>query len=464
MTNWLPNLENRHNARYLAIADALEKDVSEGRLPPGSRLPTHRDLAWRLGVTVGTVSRAYAEAERRGLVSGEVGRGTYVRDRNLPQEFFGPHDDLSPQVIDLSMSVAAEGLNDAALAKALADMAADPAVGRLATYRSAEGLAHHRAAGAVWVGRRGLDVDPRRVALTCGGNHGILVALAAATQPGDKVLVEPLSYPMIQPIAQLMGRRLEAVATDDEGLRPDALEAACRSGEARALYCIPTMHNPTTAVMPEARRAVLAEVAEAHRLSVIEDEIYAHLLPDAPPPLVSRLPELGYYLASLSKTLGAAGLRVGYLVGPRDTREAVFGAIRASVMMASPVTAEIATRWIESGTADRLLDEMRREMTARRRLAFDILRPWNPICPEGGLHIWLPLPEERSADEVAGEARQRGVIVAPGAVFARDGRSAPNALRLSLGKPRDRAQLESALTILARVLSEEHRGLMQAIV
>lgn len=464
MTNWQPDLEKRHNARYLAIADALEEDVSAGRLPPGARLPTHRDLAWRLGVTVGTVSRAYAEAERRGLVSGEVGRGTYVRDRGAPQAFFGPRDDTSAEVIDLTMSVAPEGLNDAVLAKTLAEMAADPATGRLTAYRGAEGLARHRAAGAAWIARRGLEVEPDRVAITAGGNHGILVAIAAATQPGDKVLVEPLSYPMIQPIAQMMGRRLEAVAADDAGLRPDALAAASRNGEARALYCIPTMHNPTTAIMPEARRAELAEVARAHRLSVIEDEIYAHLVPNPPAPLVSRLPELGYYLVSLSKTLGAAGLRIGYLVGPRETREAVLGAIRASLMMASPLTAEIAARWIEDGTADRLLAQMRGEMATRRRLALEILGRWNPACPEGGLHVWLPLPGERDAEDFVGEARQRGVIVAPAPVFACGSRSPLNGVRISLGKPRERAQLETALKILARVLSEEHRALMQAIV
>jgi len=464
MTNWLPELENRHNARYLAIADALEEDIAAGRLPPGSRLPTHRDLAWRLSVTVGTISRAYAEAERRELVSGEVGRGTYVRNHSKAQVFFGPRDDTPGQVIDLTMSVAPEGLNDAALAKTLAEMAADPATARLTAYRGAEGLPRHRAAGAAWIARRGLEVEPDRVAVTAGGNHGILVALAAATQPGDKLLVEPLSYPMIQPIAQMMGRRLEAVAADNKGLRPDALAAACRSGEARALYCIPTMHNPTTAIMPEGRRAELAAVAKAHRLSVIEDEIYAHLVPSPPAPLVSRLPELGYYLVSLSKTLGAAGLRVGYLAGPRETREAVLGAIRASMMMASPLTAEIATRWIEDGTADRLLAQMREEMAARRRLALAILGRWNPACPEGALHVWLPLPRERDAEDFVGEARQRGVIVAPAPVFACGRRTACNGFRISLGKPRERAELETALKTLARVLSEEHRALMQAIV
>lgn len=464
MTNWLPDLETRHSARYLAIADALEEDVAAGRLAPGTRLPTHRDLAWRLGVTVGTVSRAYAEAERRGLVSGEVGRGTYVRDRDARQPFFGPREDAPGSLIDLSMSVAPAGLNDAFLAKTLAEMARDPAVGELAAYRSAEGLPRHRAAGAAWIARRGLEVDPDLVAVTSGGNHGILVALAATTQPGEKLLVEPLSYPIIQPIAQMMGRRLEAVAADADGLCPDALDAACRSGEARALYCSPTMHNPTNAIMPEARRAALAEVANAHRLSVIEDEIYAHMVPDAPRPLVSRMPANGYYLVSVSKPLGAAGLRVGYLVGPRETREAVLGAIRASVMMASPLTAEVVTHWIEDGTADRLLAQMRREIAARRRLALDILGRWQPICPEGALHVWLPLPSERNAEEVAGEAQRRGVIVVPGAVFARDSGTPPNCIRIGLGKPRERAQLETALNILAQVLAEERRSLMQAIV
>src|SRR5690349_24750716 len=79
MTIWLPDLNGASGPRYAAIAEALATDIRAGRLPPGARLPTHRDLAWRLGVTVGTVSRAYAEAERRGLIGGEIGRGTFVK-------------------------------------------------------------------------------------------------------------------------------------------------------------------------------------------------------------------------------------------------------------------------------------------------------------------------------------------------------------------------------------------------
>ena len=96
MTIWLPQLEKRLGPRYLAIADALQEDVARGNLQPGARLPTHRELAYRLGVTVGSISRAYLEAERRGLVSGEVGRGTFVRKRNAAGGFAIPFAGSDP--------------------------------------------------------------------------------------------------------------------------------------------------------------------------------------------------------------------------------------------------------------------------------------------------------------------------------------------------------------------------------
>src|SRR5688572_27668148 len=108
MTNWLPDLGKFSGPRYRAIADALAADITANRLPPGSRLPTHRDLAYHLKVTVGTVTRAYAEAERRGLIGGEVGRGTYVKGGSPPSALDAwpehqPAPAGMPAVVNLSL-------------------------------------------------------------------------------------------------------------------------------------------------------------------------------------------------------------------------------------------------------------------------------------------------------------------------------------------------------------------------
>ena len=277
---------------------------------------------------MGTVSRAYAEAERRGLVSGEVGRGTFVRGPQAPESYF-VHDERAPGTIDLGLALPPPGSCDRYFGPALKALAEDPRAAALLTYQPGAGRAEHRAAGAEWLARRGFQVPPERIIVTNGGNHGIAVALAATTRPGDRLLIERLSYAVIQPIARMLGLRLEGLAADEKGILPEAVEAACRAGDARALYCIPTLQNPTTSIMPEERRRAIAEAADRHDLAVLEDDTFAHLVDQIPPALTSFLPERGYYITSLSKTL-APGLRVGYVAGPARAIENLTGAVRAT--------------------------------------------------------------------------------------------------------------------------------------
>ena len=452
MTNWQPDLEGHSGPRYAAIADALAADLANGRFEPGDRLPTHRDLAWRLGVTVGTVSRAYAEAERRGLVSGEVGRGTFVRGSQAPESYF-VHDERDPATIDLGLALPPPGSCDRYLGPALKALAEDPRVAALLTYQPGAGRTEHRAAGAEWLARRGFQVPAERVILTNGGNHGIAVALAATTRPGDRLLIERLSYAVIQPIARMLGLRLEGLAADENGILPEAVAAACRAGDARALYCIPTLQNPTTSIMPEERRHAIAEAADRHDLAVLEDDTFAHLVDQAPPALTSLLPERGYYITSLSKTL-APGLRVGYVAGPARAIENLTGAVRATCMMASPIPAEIASRWIRDGTAVDILESNRRELSARREHALEILGAWDMDCPPGSQYAWLRLPEPWRAADFAAAAERANVIVVPAGHFAVGRQEVEHGVRIGLGPPRTRADLETGLTRLAELLRD----------
>ncbi|MEE8536016.1 MAG: PLP-dependent aminotransferase family protein [Kiloniellales bacterium] len=453
MTNWLPDLSQWPAPRYVAIADALAAEVAAGRFKAGDRLPTHRDLAWRLGVTVGTVSRAYAEAERRGLVGGEVGRGTFVRGLETSDSVFHyGHSELQAETIDLGIAAPPAGLAERFLGTTLEALARDPRAAALLAYQPAAGRPEHRAAGAEWLARRGYPVPPDRIVVTNGGNHGVIVALAATTRPGDRVLTESLSYALIRPIARMLGLRLEGVAADEQGLRPEAVAAACRKGDVTALYCIPTLQNPTTAVMPEARRSALAEVARRHDFAILEDDIFARLVEPLPPTIARLVPERGFYITSLSKTL-APGLRVGYVAGPAAAGDRLAGALRTTCMMASPIPAEIAARWIGDGSAERLLAGNRRELTRRRELALEILDAWQIAGPVGSLFLWLHLPAPWRAAEFAAEARRRGVEIAPADAFAVDRGTAPaNAVRIGLGPPRDRDRLAQALERLAEML------------
>lgn len=451
MTIWMPVLDGRSGPKYRAIADVIVDDVTSGRLPPGTRLPPQRDLAWKLGVTVGTVSRAYSEAERLGYVRGEVGRGTYVMRPGLRDGF--PMRDLQAgDAVDLSLSFPAPGAEGDYIAGALAAIAGDSSARDLLDYQPPAGGMRHRAAGAAWIATTGLDVPPEQIVVTTGAQNGILVALAALTQPGDQVLTEALTFPGVKPVAAMLGLRLEGVPVDGEGMIPEALEAACRSQPSRVLYVVPTVHNPTAVVMPPARRAAIAAIARRHDLTIVEDDIAARCI-DAPPlPIATLVPERCLYLTSLSKTV-APGLRIGYLAGPPGLLERNASVVRASAWMAVPLAAELAARWIEDGTAEHILESRRSEAVARYRLARETLAGHRLTGTPGSNHLWLTLPEPWRAGDFATEAQRRKVIVSPAEIFAVGRAPAPHAVRLCIGMPRRREALAAALDTLAAVLA-----------
>lgn len=454
MTNWLPSLEGRSGPRYLAIADALASDVADGTLKPGERLPTHRDLGWKLGVTVGTVSRAYAEAERRGLVSGEVGRGTFVRNLAARDSHTVMTESLSaPGTVNLNFAFPPPAEDIRAIETTLVDLAKDPVVSLLLDYNPHAGLERHRTAAAGWLARSGLAVQPERIVLTAGAQHAINVCLAAATRPGDRILCDNLTYSGMQVAARLLGLRLEGLPGDAQGTRPDAFDAACRNNDVKALYCMPTMHNPTTVTMPDERRRAIAEIARRHDVAIVEDDIFGLLVDRPLTPISVYAPEQGFFLTSLSKTV-APGLRIGYAAGPARARERLAAAVRASCWMATPLTAEIATRWIEDGTADRILAGRKREAAARREIALDVLGTWQPLCPPGSIYLWLPLPESWRATDFALEAQRREVAVTPADACAVGRHDIPSALRVCLGAPRSREHLRRGLDVLARLLDD----------
>lgn len=449
MPDWAPKLGRRNGPLYLAIVNALADDIHRGRLRPGERIPTHRALAAQLGIDFTTVSRAYSEARRRGLVVGQGGRGTFVRD--APAE----RDGGPARLVDLSLNVPAEPSGEdvgGELAHALGLLATDPTIGRLVRYAENEGAADHREAGAVWLGGRGLEADPERIVVCSGAQHGIAVVLASLGVAGKVILAEGLTFPAMRPLAQYLGARLVGVALDEHGLRPDALEQACRTHQAVALCTVPTLQNPTASIMPAERRREIAGIARKHGLFLVEDDVYGSIPTDVPTPLSAYAPELSYYVASLSKSV-APGLRVAYALAP-DGRGAtqVASATRATLWMVAPLLVEIAARWIRDGTASRIARARREEATARYGAAVEELGPRLTRAHPYGYHAWLELPPEWPTAEFVAGSRRRGVAVSPSDAFAVDPSFAIPAVRVCLGQAVSGAELSRALAVLAAML------------
>jgi DNA-binding transcriptional MocR family regulator len=447
MTIWAPELDRTAGPVYKVIADALALDISEGRLGIGQRLPTHRELARRLGVTIGTVTRAYAEAERRGLVAATVGRGTFVK---APTTLPVPRPEPAPDgIIDLRSNYPALAASTAALAEVLGALAQDHGLGELLRYQDHAGLMRHRAAGARLIARSGLTIAPERILVTAGGQHAIVVALLTLAQPGDVILTEELTYHNFKAVALRLGLRLKGVALDREGLIPEAFEEACRKHAPRALYCTPTLQNPTAAVMSPARRAHIARIAAAQQVTMIEDDILGFLAPEQRP-LTAFAEGPACYLSSVSKSL-APGLRLGFLAVPEGQTARFADAIRITSWMAPPLAAEIVCRWAEDGTAERLLTAQREEAAVRVAMAMarlgDLIAPPHPATS----HLWLKLPAPLRADQLQQEALSAGVAVTTSQPFA-VAEPAPEAIRVCLGAAPTRELLDKALGTLAMLL------------
>ena len=323
MTIWSPRLPETPQPIYRRIADALERDVRTGLLVAGSQLPTHRDLARKLEITPVTVTRAYAEAARRGLIESSTGRGTFVRVTRREMR--------AATEIDLATNTVAIPLPFPTTH--VLQRAGDAMVH--SSYNTGPGSERHRAAGAMWIGRR---TDPSRVLVTAGTQHALLLALAATARAGDTVLCESVTYHGAQAAAALLGIRMEGVAIDRHGLLPDALERAARGGKSKVLYTIPSLQNPTGAVMPEKRRREIAAIAEKHGLTIIEDDVCGFLFEQTPPPIAAFAPERTIFITGLGKAI-APGLRVGYFTASEPLLARAQTTLAASILFASPVLA-----------------------------------------------------------------------------------------------------------------------------
>lgn len=447
---WNPRLLREGAPLYTAIVDALAADISAGKLRSGDRLPTHRELASTVKASIGTITRAYAEAERRGLTRSKVGSGTFVRDLNDPDSYSPMIDrdrvDLGPSAVPILPG----DLGHRALAASLSSLSARADLGALSGYQSHGGSAAQRSAGARWLALAGVVASPEEITVCSGAQHATVILLSAlATTTG--ALVEELTYPGALSAARWLRLPTHPVATDKHGLLPASLAQACRASGAKVLYCAPTNHNPTTSVMPIERRRALVKICREHEVAIIENGALAPLVADAPAPLSALAPERTYYIGSLSKATIPA-LRVGFIRSPAAAQRTIEVAAGATVWSGSPLLTEIATQWIDDGTAVAIRDARLREAAARQAIAASALKRHPYLSHPTAYFLWMPVPEHQRAMEIVEQAHALGVLIGPAHLFAARAGNAPNALRVSLAAAKSHSELERGLTVLAHLL------------
>ncbi|GAB4517826.1 MAG: PLP-dependent aminotransferase family protein [Roseibium sp.] len=454
MSNWTPDLSGSDAPRYLAIADAIEADLKAGRLSPGDRLPAQRQLAGRLGLDFTTVARAYTEARRRGILASRVGSGTFVTAPDSPAGRVPQMQGMQRNpAADFSMNLPPEP-NSAELTARMQEsfvaLAAD--LVPLLRYQCFAPSDPDRQTAARWLQRVGLAPQPDDVQFAPGAQAAMAGILTEIARPGDRIACEAITYPGLRSLCGQLRIEPTGLPGDADGMDPDALHAACRNGGIKALYLNPTLGNPTTRTLPVQRRKDLAAVARHFGIPIIEDDAYGQLSRAKPPTFAEIMPELTWYVASLSKSLGA-GLRLAHVVAPGQSASwRLARSLRTMSVMISPLTAALATRWIDDGTAAALLAHIRKESVARQSMAARHLARCRLHGDPDGFHLWLELENGWTPSAFVSQIRLQPIGVAEGDAFVTAGMP-PNAVRLCLGGPHSRAETDGALAAIAATLA-----------
>jgi DNA-binding transcriptional MocR family regulator len=441
---WQPRLANIEANAAERLALALADDIVEGRLAGGDRLPAHRDLAEKLQIGLGSVTKAYAALERRGLTRSIKGRGTFVAIQQA-------HDD---RLIDLSSNAPPAALNARILARALTGIARKIDADHFNFYAPPGGHLEHRRVLARWLMSLGLVADPSLLLLTSSARQALSLAFDLACGPQGLLVTERITYPGAIALARRKGYRMQGVEIDAEGMVPQALADALGSvapTDGKAVYLTPTLHNPTTATMSLERRQAIVDICRKTGAWIIEDGVYAAALPDLPQ-LSALAPDISLHVNGLSKSLGP-GLQIGMLLVPTELGGAAQELVQDVPMAPSAFSCAVVDEWLATGVIASIQRDLRHESRRRARLAASLLGTGKPVWHPHAYNVWLPMKREAANSLVAAAAEIGLKLTLPESMMVdpQDGRSG---LRICLGAP-GFEDLGDALKLLAELLKPQ---------
>jgi len=432
---------------YLKLADSVAAEIANGGLKPGDRLPPQRHFAYERKIAVSTASRVYTELLRRGLVIGEVGRGTFVSGETRR----GITLTTEPRVgrIDLEVNYPILPTQSVMIARSLAGLERPEVLDLALRHSNTTGTLAARTISAEFLSHEDWSPAPDQLVFTANGRQCIAAALAALVPTGGRCGVEALTYPFIKDIAARLNVTLVPLAMDEQGVRPDAVQKAHRESPLAALYIQPTIQNPLGMTMPPARRADLLRVVEKLDLTIIEDTVYGFL--DEETPMAALAPDHCITLDSLSKKV-APGLALGFIVSPPRLRERIMAAVRSGGWTASGFAFAAGQRLMADGTVAELSRLKRIDAARRQQMAARYLAGLEIQSNIKSYHLWLTLPSHWRSQTFVAAAARRDIALTPSTTFAITPGHAPNAVRLALGAP-STEQLDLALRTLSGMLT-----------
>lgn len=460
-TIWQPEILVGPGPKYKAVMHAIRDSIAANRLLAGDKLPPVRDLAWKLGITPGTVARAYTLMTDDGTLVAEVGRGTFVAKPPLHTPLLGDlpiEIDVAPHGVETHdyqvnlFSPHLPNVGQAPLIRTLlAEVAQDPPSGMM-HYPTRTGSKAARAAAVEWLSSAPLgSVGVDDVVLAHGGQNAIMLifqALLRGRRPA--VLVEELAYPGFRRAAEMLRAEVVPVAMDADGVIAEALETAAKAHDAQVFCTSPEVHNPTCGFTPLQRRKELAAVARRHDLQILEDDCYRLGAAQAPSYRM-LVPERTWYVSSLSKSVTPA-LRFGIAIAPAGRAAGLRRTAEYSHFgLATPMT-DLCAKLLVDPRLPGISDKARDRIGLYVQRAVNILGGYDLAWRADVPFLWLRLPQGWRAGAFVQAAEARGVRIRPAEEYASRDARVPHAVRFAINAGVSVASFEGAITRLRELL------------
>ena len=448
--SWRPQLDKTKRPLYLELARQLENDIRHNILLPGTKLPPQRELADYLDINFTTVTRVYKLCTQRGLLSSRVGSGTYVSYsawscfRMLPQ-------DEAEQTIDMG-SMSPVDVSYEALSSLLKQMLREKDFGKLFHYNSQKSFDLYKSEAAKVINEMGFAVRPENILPATGGQNALTAIMAGYFKAGDSIGVDLLTYPGIKSAANLLGIRLVPLYQKNGEIDGEQLLKDYHKEHLKGIYVIPAFQNPTTHMMSEEGKKMLAEMAIKNNLLIIEDGIFNLFAPKGWRTIASYAPDNTAFIASFSKAL-APGLRFSCVAIPPALRGKLADALYSINLTLPRLMVELTCRMLASGQYKEILKEQISIVQKRNKLVDKMLKGYEVAGSKNSLFRWLILPKEYTAENFQRAVNARGVDVYIADRFAVGNTRPINAVRLAIATP-SCENLQKGLQIIKEVLAE----------
>jgi DNA-binding transcriptional MocR family regulator len=435
---------------FESIAQAIEEDITSGKLAPNTQLPPQRELSDYLDLNLSTVTRAYELLKRKGYLYAVTGKGSFVRPNDVDDMVLLP-DGHQMDVIEMGSVEPFPELNKVVL-KAANKVLERPAAINLLKYAQPWDNRYHLQIAGEWLKKFHIDVPRDHLMITSGGQNALTTAALSLFRPGDKIATDLYTYPNFIGLAALLQITLIPVENDGNGMDPKALKRLCQEDEIKGIYLMPTCANPTVVTLPLKRREDLVQVIREEKLILIEDDHYAFLTPGGDLPLYALIPEQTVYICGTSNSI-SAGLRVAFMVYPASLKTALINGAKTVNLKTAPINAAIIVELIVSGVAGRIIEE-KKQLAAKRNAVFVRQFPKTPYFHENAFFQWLPLPDGVDGKLIETLALKAGVRVLCSQRFA-VGKEKRSHIRVATCSPKTTEEFQKGLLILKTIIEDQ---------